>query len=699
MTPDILTPDAAIVAQDPETASNGLSNGNGTPDAKPNPLEAAIRAAELGFSVIPVDPATKKAFGAWSHAQTERATPGEIAKRANLKSFAVIGGAVSGGVDKDGIQLYQASLDFDVDGFFKAWRAETGDLSDGLTIQRTGGGGYQVLFKSPIPLRNDKFAYALKPEADDGREVAIESRGEGGYFVVAPSLHPSGERYKWIEGDLSSVPVISSARAHALIDAAKRLDKAPFTKQQLEQQEQRANRATVKLRATNPAGGSVIDAFNATNSIEQTLEGFGYIRRGERFSRPGGTDPSVVILDGKSFHHASNDALNDGYSHTAFSIFCALDHGDDVKAAVKAAAAELGLDSDANRCAILSSSKHPAPEDTKEKEPFEFRFSMDSALDDCLSDIEWLWPGYIPKGFPTMIAAEQGHGKSTVAQSLIQALIQGHKWPDGQDTPILPKDQKMLWIDTEGGLAMFRQRLRDWGMPRDRFIFPEDPLKELMLDDARDWQWIEAAIEQFSPPVIVFDSLSGSHRGEENSNDNMKMILKRVAELAQRRKIAPILIHHLNKAPFGVPEYPITLNRLRGASSITQFCRSVIALGTPDKEHPENRRLDVIKMNLAPMPKPVGYVLTDRGPAWGNAPEVPQPRRAADDAAEFLLDFLADGMKESDEIKAAASAKGIGLNSLKSAKKALNITAKHEGGKNGRWFWALPSTPYEEEVI
>lgn len=330
--------------------------------------------------------------------------------------------------------------------------------------------------------------------------------------------------------------------------------------------------------------------------------------------------------------------------------------------------------------------------------PIAFKFSTDSDLDACLSDISWLWPGYIPNGFPTMLISEQEMGKSSVAQDLARTLINGGQWPDGQEIVALPDDQKLLWIDTEGTLALFRQRLKDWGMPRGRFILPEDPLKEVMLDNARDWQWIEAAIEHFSPPLIVIDALSGSHSGEENSNDTMKLILKRMAELTQRRKIAAVIIHHLNKAPFGVPEYPITLARVRGAGTITQFCRSVLALGVPDKSNPESRRLDVIKMNLARKPAPVGYALTNTGPVWGDAPEMPLPRRAIDDARDFLLDILANGLVPTIDVYAEAEAKGVGVNSLKDAKKALNIKAHREGGKDGRWFWALPQQNATKEV-
>ena len=329
-----------------------------------------------------------------------------------------------------------------------------------------------------------------------------------------------------------------------------------------------------------------------------------------------------------------------------------------------------------------------------------FEFSTDEELDGLLSETKWLWPGYIPRGYLTGLVADQDQGKSNVAQSLCQTVISGGRWPDGQ--LFIPEpDTYGLWLDTEGSLALWRERARKWGIPKGRFVFPKDPLQELRIDDATSWRWIEGAIEKFNPPLVVIDSLSGAHQARENNNDEMKAVTKRLAKLAQTYQIAVVAIHHLNKVAPGVPDYPITLGRTRGASATTQFCRSVLALGTPDKNQPLRRRLDVIKLNLAKKPAPVGYELTDIGPVWGEAPEVPQERRAIDDALDFLETALANGPRPSDELMSEAKAQGIGSNALRDAKKAMNIKAKLEGSgkKEGRWFWVVPSSHGSSTVL
>lgn len=331
-----------------------------------------------------------------------------------------------------------------------------------------------------------------------------------------------------------------------------------------------------------------------------------------------------------------------------------------------------------------------APEWTPEGIVRPFTFTTDLSLDAMLGDIKWLWPGYIPIGFVTALVGDQDMGKSSVAQGLCDTVLRGTEWPDGQPWQAVD-GTRLIWVDTEGAVALFHSRLMAWQMPRGHFIFPENSIQELRIDEPGGWFWLETAIEKFRPPLVVIDALSGAHKGKENDSGDMKTLMKLLGDLAQRHQIAIIAIHHLNKPVAGMAEYPITLHRMRGSSAISQFCRSVLAVGAPDASQPERRRLDVIKLNLAPKPQPVGYELSDRGPLWGDAPEMPRAHRVIDDAVDFLREALDGGPRLSDELLAEAKARGIGNNALNSAKKALGVRGKREGGKDGRWFTCPPA--------
>jgi replicative DNA helicase len=64
-----------------------------------------------------------------------------------------------------------------------------GDLPTTITAQ-TGGGGRHIMFAMPGKTIGNTTGKMAK---------GIDSRGEGGYVVSAPSLHPSGARYRWID--------------------------------------------------------------------------------------------------------------------------------------------------------------------------------------------------------------------------------------------------------------------------------------------------------------------------------------------------------------------------------------------------------------------------------------------------------------------------------------------------------------------
>ena len=333
-------------------------------------LDAALQVCAAGCSVIPVNHRTKRPLNRLLP-KDERGKPvwGPFLERAaeepvvrgwfaaGAKSFAVVCGGISGGL---------LVLDFDVERFYLAWVRAVGSLADGLPAQRTGGGRYQVFCRCAQPGANTQLAWVEDATAKSGRKIAIETRGQGGYAVVPPSLHPSGTRYAWISGDLPNVPLLPQAHADALIAAARKLDECPYTKQERQKLEADA-RGTYERqsRASRNGSGSVIEQFNRAHQIDTLLEHNGYTRCGERLVRPGGKSPSVSIKDGKSCHFSSNDPLNDGKVrsgigvHDAFDVYTYFEHSGDTNAAVKAAALSLGIEPPSRHAASGSADSKP----------------------------------------------------------------------------------------------------------------------------------------------------------------------------------------------------------------------------------------------------------------------------------------------------------------------------------------------------
>jgi hypothetical protein len=69
-----------------------------------------------------------------------------------------------------------------------ALEATHGTLPE-TSVQHTGGGGRQLFFRWPHGRNIRNTVGRLGP--------GLDIRGDGGYAVVPPSVHPSGRRYRW----------------------------------------------------------------------------------------------------------------------------------------------------------------------------------------------------------------------------------------------------------------------------------------------------------------------------------------------------------------------------------------------------------------------------------------------------------------------------------------------------------------------
>jgi len=147
-------------------------------------LAAALVYQRHGWSVIPLRPKDKRPAIRWQEYQCRRAEPVQIRKwlqqwpNANI---AIVTGEISG------------ILVLDIDPKHGGDESLRGLESVHDPLRRTveaasGGGGRHVYFAHPGGFIGNKVA--VWP--------GIDLRGDGGYIVAPPSLHPSGRQYTWI---------------------------------------------------------------------------------------------------------------------------------------------------------------------------------------------------------------------------------------------------------------------------------------------------------------------------------------------------------------------------------------------------------------------------------------------------------------------------------------------------------------------
>lgn len=155
-------------------------------------LEAAIRLARQGWPVLPLKgkiPATKHGC--------HDATTDEAQLRATFTDEHNIGVATG---EASGLIVLDLDVKGGKNGFDSLAQLETehGPLPATLTA-KTGSGGMHMYYKLPADVTIGNSAGKLGP--------GIDVRGQGGYVVAPPSIHPeTGVRYEW-SSDPATTPI------------------------------------------------------------------------------------------------------------------------------------------------------------------------------------------------------------------------------------------------------------------------------------------------------------------------------------------------------------------------------------------------------------------------------------------------------------------------------------------------------------
>lgn len=165
-----------------------------------------------GCSIIQIEKGEKRPLcgKAWTKYQKELASEDEY-KNWDLP-IGMVCGAVSGGL---------ICMDFDDHGSrFLPWIEDierwNKSLMMKLVIQRTPSGGYHVLFRCPDYKNGNEKLARLSEKNSEGKIALIETRAEGGQFLVAPS-----EGYKLVQGQIEDIPTFTLDECETLLNYAR----------------------------------------------------------------------------------------------------------------------------------------------------------------------------------------------------------------------------------------------------------------------------------------------------------------------------------------------------------------------------------------------------------------------------------------------------------------------------------------------
>ncbi len=316
-------------------------------------------------------------------------------------------------------------------------------------------------------------------------------------------------------------------------------------------------------------------------------------------------------------------------------------------------------------------------------------------LKKVVGPVEWDWAGWLPSGFLTVLAAEPGMGKSLLCLRIAASYIEGKPLPDG--TPFSGERGRVVWCEGEGSQALNMARAEAWGLNLSKLVSPlPDAFTGFRMDDQQHMLNLLMVCKDPNVRLVVMDSLTSLVLGGRSASgvrsDSIQGIPRAMQQLREfgrflRRPI--LLTHHLRKRTTVDRDGFINLERIRGTSKIAQMARVIWTLDTPNEGDRAHRRLAVAKNNLMTLPEPLGMRIDENGPVFGEPPMVVTGReraRVIDEAADFLVEFLGDGVVAASEVLEAGKAAGFSRMALKRAKRLAGVKSRKVG--NG-WGWEL----------
>ena len=166
-------------------------------------------------------------------------------------------------------------------------------------------------------------------------------------------------------------------------------------------------------------------------------------------------------------------------------------------------------------------------------------------LMDELDSVQWLWPGWLPKGFVICLAGDPGIKKSALALHIAVQLGCMGAWPDGSQ---MTEQGGALWLDAENMQRANVDRLRDWKADASTIHWlGQDGLAPVELSRRGFFEECGSTAVALGCKLIVLDSLSAAHEDDPDSNKEMGRMLREMTKVAQLTNLVVLLLHHPRK--------------------------------------------------------------------------------------------------------------------------------------------------------
>lgn len=607
--------------------------------------EYALYYADIGLAVFPIKPRSKEPAitNGFKSATKDRAQIEAWWDRCPEYNIGIATGSVSGG-----LVVIDLDLDDDkgVNGYevLRKWQRENGELPE-TSMSITGRGGYHYFYRDTAQWRNRAGLYE-----------GVDIRGDGGYVVAPPSIHPNGRQYEWEqEPSTYGFSQVDNLVAAFLTPAPEDLQRQSFQAPEQIPEGQRTS-TLVKLVCSQQAKGLSDEAIRAAVRAEN-----------EAKCIPPLTDQELEK-----------------------EVFPALKRYQKGNAPYY----------------------KPVPDNGGVRVAKQTDFHLEKAADVQVKEPEWLIPGYIPRFGITTIAGEGGVGKTSIWCAIVASITSGKppflvNW----DTPFERDPENVVIFSAEDSWNyVLKQRLINNGADMNR-IFYMSPEDDRFVDLNFNSDLLKGIVVTNSPDLMVFDPVQAFvpenlRMGDRNA---MRKCFSPLIGFGETHKTTSIIIAHANKQS-GV----WGRKRIADSSDIWDASRSVLMTGTVPN-YDGLRYISHEKSNWGKLQDTVLFTLNGGVPTFKGYSskkdrefiiedsKIRNTVPAMEEAKEFILESLREhGQMEVAELDELAKVEGISKHALKDAKaelrkEGLTHTWSIGYGEKKKFYITLKATEKTDE--
>ncbi len=405
----------------------------------------------------------------------------------------------------------------------------------------------------------------------------LETRGDGGYIVVAPSIHQSGARYQW---SVRSAPAPIPAWLRAV--ATKRQPADPA-------------RALERL----PAASQASTRYGAAALHDECAA----VRRAEDGDRnntlfQAACRAGELVAGGELDENDARNALADaaitaglGHAETAKTIDSGIKTGATEPRSAPTADSPRRSDMTAPRAERHRTETRPAtnetPVDTTNALAVETWAEFSARAGE---EVEWLVDGLIPVGGIALLGAAAKAGKTWLGLASAISVAAG--------VPFLGHPVKrgpVLYVAMEGQRAGLRARVG--AMARGMGLDPDHDLAHLHFVykprglNLLDATWATAlakAAKAIGAVLVILDVLRATARVRETGEgvDDLRRLVEHLAPLTDH-DVTILALHHFKKWSQGSADMPIE-ERLSGSGDLWGIADAGLFITTPARANPMN---------------------------------------------------------------------------------------------------------------